>query len=636
VDQDASGGTAARRTAGETVVGRRPALQTVADRPLESHEIDYLGFDAYATALAELIDNPRTATPLTIAISAPWGAGKSSLGKRLESRLRQRARERKARPHAILWFNAWKHDDAAHLGGAFAADVARELGRQRPLSWRVAAPLPSTFLSPWARWWRRVGAGVALLVAVLLFVALVPGVRDVFGVTAAKRLESLDGKISDQFASLAIVVAVVWVVWGYFFRVARAVTAYVGDPRAEASRGAMDDVSHQLGQLVRQATGRWRRKGRRVVIFVDDLERCRPPRAVEVCEVAAQLLAHTNVVVVLLADMSVIAASAEIKYAKLETPKESGAFQAGDYGRLYLQKLIQIEFTLPPASLDEMRDLVVAAPRSGADRKPQMVSEMATADENGYDFSALMRGVAAALGVFSVGVTAVASIRGADGAVRDWLGAIVAIVSVSVVALIGLRNVWRFIARIRAERAENRIDALIHEAIATGVDDPETLEREVMLDETAKRWSGLARQRLRRSLVDDSELRKEATAAILEYLPRLPRSAKRMVNHLRVLLVVAYERGMFGGNPPLAPNQIGKWVVLNERWPDLARVLKAEPEKIEGLENVSATDLRRALNSEGLGNLASEELGRFFDQQPQLGGVLERLVHLKSAAPVSA
>src|SRR6266511_2920595 len=65
--------------------------------------------------------------------------------------------------------------------------------------------------------------------------------------------------------------------------------------------------------LIRQATHvrrQWLvipRDPRRFVIFVDDLERCRPPRAVEVCEVASQLLGHPNVVTVLVADMATIA-----------------------------------------------------------------------------------------------------------------------------------------------------------------------------------------------------------------------------------------------------------------------------------------------------------------------------------------
>ena len=98
--------------------GRRPSLDMSADRPLADSTTDRLGFLAYATALAELIDNPRTATPLTIAVNAPWGAGKTSLGKLVEQTLARRARERRSRPHAVIWFNAWQHDAAPDLGSS--------------------------------------------------------------------------------------------------------------------------------------------------------------------------------------------------------------------------------------------------------------------------------------------------------------------------------------------------------------------------------------------------------------------------------------------------------------------------------------------------------------------------------------
>lgn len=57
----------------------------LSDRPRTGEDADYLGFTAYADALAELIDSPQTDTPLTIAISAEWGAGKTSLQRRRRS-----------------------------------------------------------------------------------------------------------------------------------------------------------------------------------------------------------------------------------------------------------------------------------------------------------------------------------------------------------------------------------------------------------------------------------------------------------------------------------------------------------------------------------------------------------------------
>jgi hypothetical protein len=83
---------------------------------------------------------------------------------------------------------------------------------------------------------------------------------------------------------------------------------------------------------------------------------------VEVCEVASQLLGHPNVITVLIADMTSIANSAEIKYSEHLRHGDSGASQtlmrSGSYGRLYLQKIVQIQFNLPPSPPGSMAQLV--------------------------------------------------------------------------------------------------------------------------------------------------------------------------------------------------------------------------------------------------------------------------------------
>jgi acid phosphatase family membrane protein YuiD len=47
-------------------------------------EVDRLGYEAYARTIASLITHKETKAPLTIGIKAPWGAGKTSLMKRVQ------------------------------------------------------------------------------------------------------------------------------------------------------------------------------------------------------------------------------------------------------------------------------------------------------------------------------------------------------------------------------------------------------------------------------------------------------------------------------------------------------------------------------------------------------------------------
>jgi hypothetical protein len=336
----------------------------LADAPLIDDAQDRLGFPAYADALAGLLDHPGTDTPLTIAVSAPWGAGKTSLANMVIQRLVDRPEQRGDRPHIICWFNAWLHDDAPHLGAAFAAEVAKTANQHRAWPRRLLSPLPSALLSPEERWRRRILLAFATLMVAVL-VALMPGMQAAIK-TNASTVESVRAVAGQRWASLALLALVALAIWRKLFAAAQATARFVDDPKSEAATGSMRQVREQLGRLIQQATrnpghiGAWlkhtvpwaarfapryRTERRRLVLVVDDLERCRPPRAVEVCEVANQLLGHPDVVTILVADMSTVATSAEIKYAALETVAEDAKVDdqartvaKGAYGRLYLQK----------------------------------------------------------------------------------------------------------------------------------------------------------------------------------------------------------------------------------------------------------------------------------------------------------
>lgn len=168
---------------------------------------------------------------------------------------------------------------------------------------------------------------------------------------------------------------------------------FISDPKEEAAKGLLNYVRSQLGELVHQATdiGRSRRK---LVIFVDDLERCTPPRAVEVSEKAHQLFGHRAVAVVFIADVGSLAASATIKHAAEDEPI---------YGQRYLQKIVQIQFDLPPVRPEVMRSLLEEAalgrqtvtatePRTSRSRLAEAGRRLAATLSKGALLSAVIRG----------------------------------------------------------------------------------------------------------------------------------------------------------------------------------------------------------------------------------------------------
>jgi hypothetical protein len=272
--------------------------------------------------------------------------------------------------------------------------------RNRPIRYRFVRPLPIELIS--ARWrkWRRLLLAFTSLAALLAIASVGLTLLGPGGDTRSQ-LEQVLGP------GLAGLVVVAWagnVALEFLLPKATALADYIREPEVEAGKGRISDVSDQVKTLIYQALrpketfavrllfaaplriGAWildlipaaaltdRLKlfldlyassnsvlwkpepERRFVVFVDDLERCRPPRrALEVCEVAAQILKQDYMVLILLADIETLAATVTAAYG---APEGSDYSSTGTgFGRRYFEKMVQFQLDLPPPSGESVRTL---------------------------------------------------------------------------------------------------------------------------------------------------------------------------------------------------------------------------------------------------------------------------------------
>jgi hypothetical protein len=575
-----------------SVAGNTTRRWLYADKPLrrkDSEARDALDLGPYAAALALLIDWTATDTPLTIAINGPWGSGKSSLAAMVRYRLRFGS-DWNAK-HVICRFDAWAHDDAPNLGAAFAAVVAKSVNAERYPWTRFRAPLPSVMLTPVERWRRRIYLGIfTALVAVIV----------VFWPSGGSLLTALlhPGARLTKLGGTGVAARVAWPVVGAALITAcqqlgpgiQSVANWIASPASQAALGTMSEVNEQLDRLIKQAL----RGKRRLVIFVDNLERCRPPRAVEVCEVVSQLIAHQQVVTVLIGDMDTIAMSAEIKYAALESvPAASGAKQPpGAFGRAYLEKLIQIQLRLPPPRLASIREMFIPA----VDEPPAFPTAtprqrfLARLRERVSTFLTGRLGIAPALTAITAAVAAVDIVAG--------------VVTFAIVLALTFVTPF-FVEQEQARRQDlerDAIDAVVKERISElaagdagsaprsgAAEEGSAAEQDEILAMQASAHDPrvgdidprAARKRMQQGIIDE-RLRPELDQALLEGLPRSPRAAKRMINHAHLLLAIGAERGIFEAG--VSPRQLAEWVCFTERWPAVASVVADDPALMAALE----------------------------------------------------
>ena len=71
--------------------------------------IDYLNFGVIADACAKLLQQAR-GVPISVGVSGGWGAGKSSLVRMIEGRLKQ-AETPGQNTYVVITFNPWLYQD---------------------------------------------------------------------------------------------------------------------------------------------------------------------------------------------------------------------------------------------------------------------------------------------------------------------------------------------------------------------------------------------------------------------------------------------------------------------------------------------------------------------------------------------
>ena len=119
----------------------------------------------------------------------------------------------------------------------------------------------------------------------------------------------------------------------------------------------------------------------RVVLFIDDLDRCQPEKVVDVLQAVHLLLAYPLFAVVVGVDQRCLKQSLRIRFQGLLTPVEK--HEAGEPSVLvdrdeptatpldYLEKIFHIPFHLPPMTPDGFADLVKDLTKPPPESKPQ-------------------------------------------------------------------------------------------------------------------------------------------------------------------------------------------------------------------------------------------------------------------------
>jgi hypothetical protein len=261
-----------------------------------------LGFDDYADAFATIIEHstPRFA----MGIFGQWGSGKTTLMHAIERRLNQSEGE-----IVTVWFNAWRYEREEHL-----VIPLLEVLHEALAAWAEAQPDSEGAEAQEGRKLANVFKKASLaLLSGLSFKAAPFNV----GIT-------LDGN-----------------------RIASAL-----EKEAEEAPEAPASLYHAAFVAMEKAVKRFAATNGRIVVFVDDLDRCLPNSALQVIESMKLLFDVEGFVFVVGLDESVIQRTIQAKYETSDGTRES-PINASEY----VKKIFQVPFGLPRVQTSQIDEL---------------------------------------------------------------------------------------------------------------------------------------------------------------------------------------------------------------------------------------------------------------------------------------
>ena len=246
------------------------------DTPIGWNDPDILGLKPLALALSRFVRNSNTIPPLSIAVTGPWGTGKSSLLNLVAEDLCQRG----ASP---VWFNAWHHQKEEHILAALLENIRAQAV---PSAWRLSGLLFRTRLFA-----RRAGVN---FIALALAVFVVAVAFDLSQLSAAASrwfgtVTTFDAAAAAEWIEKAMGVgagALLLLLVKVYSTLKLNPSELMATLRGNAK---LADFKAQLGFRYRfaqqfDAAGHALRSRTNpgLVIFIDDLDRCSPANLLEV------------------------------------------------------------------------------------------------------------------------------------------------------------------------------------------------------------------------------------------------------------------------------------------------------------------------------------------------------------------
>lgn len=300
-------------------------------------EIDLLNVEHLVSAVLRVVKDDRL-DPVTVGVYGDWGSGKSSVIQLLRQRIA-------SEPDLLaIYFNGWQFEGYEDAKAALASTILEQIQEEaeKPKGSKLGHIKDKVISAVGGFWGRidklRLGKQALTLGtnATLAAGALAIGGTAAAPVTGAAILAVLLKSVMES---------------GKDFDGEKLAELLKEREKSEAQEKrdvhvSVRDFHKEFGQLVAQLGMK------RLVVIVDDLDRCLPHNVVETLEAIRLFLSAPKTAFVIAADETLIREAVSSRYPEPVTSGLDG--RRASVGTRYLEKLIQVPIRVPPLSPSDL------------------------------------------------------------------------------------------------------------------------------------------------------------------------------------------------------------------------------------------------------------------------------------------
>jgi predicted KAP-like P-loop ATPase len=266
---------------------------------------DFLGFDVHANLIKELVKDDKM-LPLTIGLFGDWGSGKSSILEVLKKDLEKEPKT------VCLYFNGWTFEGYDDAKAALLETIVKAFDDEKKFGAEIKDNLKKLYKS--IKWMRVIGFGLKNIAIPLMtggITQIAQGINDI-------------ADDPEQF-----------------------IDSSNREDKFEVVRKFRDEFEKLLDNS----------KIDKLIVIIDDLDRCLPDRIIDNLEAIKLFLNVKNTAFVIGADPRIVRHAIEYRYKDMiaDSNKENSNERIV-YD--YLEKLIQIPYNLPKLSDYEVQTYI--------------------------------------------------------------------------------------------------------------------------------------------------------------------------------------------------------------------------------------------------------------------------------------